>query len=158
VRYRIIAIGPLKKRFYLEGCRHFLQRLQPLADAEIIELKSTRGRRAATIRSLESEALLKHVHHSEAARGHLVALDEHGTPYRSLALARHIDDLESRGIKQLNLLLGGAEGHAPELLAQTHERWRLSDLTLPHQLARLLLLEQLYRVETIRAGHPYHRE
>ena len=60
-------------------------------------------------------------------------------------------------MSQISFLLGGANGHGAALKARADERWSLSKLTLPHELARLVLLEQLYRAETLRAGHPYHR-
>ena len=57
----------------------------------------------------------------------------------------------------MSLLIGGPDGHTKDLVAKADAVWSLSKLTLPHELARLTLLEQLYRAETIRAGHPYHR-
>jgi 23S rRNA (pseudouridine1915-N3)-methyltransferase len=76
----------------------------------------------------------------------------------SKQVAEMIGKLETQSISTLSLLLGGAEGHSENLKKQAKELWSLSPLTLPHDLARLVLLEQLYRAETIRAGHPYHRE
>jgi 23S rRNA (pseudouridine1915-N3)-methyltransferase len=59
--------------------------------------------------------------------------------------------------RDLALLIGGADGHAPEVLARADQAWSLGPLTLPHMLVRLLVVEQLYRAHTILAGHPYHR-
>jgi 23S rRNA (pseudouridine1915-N3)-methyltransferase len=73
-------------------------------------------------------------------------------------MAEVMTALENRAISQVSLLIGGAEGHSDALRSTCDVMWRLSDLTLPHELARLVLLEQLYRAETIRANHPYHRE
>lgn len=151
MRYRLVVVGTLKRGFYADGCRHYLARLGALAKVELIELREARGA-PAEVRARESAALLA------AAEGHRVALDERGEAWRSRALARHIGALENRSISRLSLLVGGAEGLDPALLEAVEERWRLSELTLPHELARLVLLEQLYRAETIRAGHPYHRE
>ena len=75
-----------------------------------------------------------------------------------MQLAAHITALETRSISQVSLLIGGAEGHSDTLKQRVDESWRLSTFTMPHELARVVLLEQLYRIETIRAGHPYHRE
>jgi 23S rRNA (pseudouridine1915-N3)-methyltransferase len=151
VRYRLVAVGRLKRGFFGAGCRHYTERLQPLARVETIELKEARARDAGAVREAESTALLA------AAQGRTVTLDEGGKALDTRALAAHLDALEVRGISQLSLLLGGAEGHAPWLRERTDETWSLSPVTLAHELARLVLLEQLYRVETLRAGHPYHR-
>ncbi len=151
MRYRVIAVGRLKRGFFSAGCQHYVERLQPLSRLEVVEIKEGRAGDAAAVREAESTALLA------AAQGRAVALDERGRAFDTRALAAHLDALEVRGISQLSLLVGGAEGHAPWLRERTEEAWSLSPLTLPHELARLVLLEQLYRVETLRAGHPYHR-
>ncbi len=128
------------------GCDHFLARLGPYAKVEMRELKEGRDQVEQ-----EGAALLK------AAKGYLIALDEGGKEHTSASWAARTSDLETRSVSQLSFLLGGANGHGEALKAQVDELWSLSKLTLPHELARLLLLEQLYRSETIRAGHPYHR-
>ena len=69
-----------------------------------------------------------------------------------------MEQLELNGGSRVSLLIGGANGHDEQLLAAVDESWSLGPLTLPHYLARLVLVEQLYRVETVRAGHPYHRD
>ena len=87
----------------------------------------------------------------------IVALDERGTAMSTLALAGKLKawQLESDDVA---LVIGGPDGLDPAFKQAAHERIRLSDLTLPHAFARVLLIEQLYRAWTINAGHPYHRE
>jgi len=155
VRYRLVAIGRLKRGFHADGCRYYAGRLEALARLEVVELKEGRGGDVRAVRDAESTALLEAAQGRTAAR--TVAIDEHGRSFGTRDLAAHLDGLELAGDSRLSLLVGGAEGHAPWLLDRVDEVWRLSDLTLPHELARLVLLEQLYRVETLRAGHPYHR-
>ena len=152
MRYRVVAVGPLKRGFFAEGCSHYLERLRAVRRVELIEVRAARGVEPEVGRRREGAALLKR------AEGHLVALDERGQSWRSIDLARHLAGLELRGINLISLLIGGAEGHPSDLLKRADDRWSLSPLTLPHELARLVLLEQLYRAEAIRAGHPYHRE
>ena len=151
MKYRIVAIGKLKRGFLQAGCAHFLERLGPYAKIEVLELKEGRGNPQQRVEQ-EGAALLG------AASGYLVALDEHGTEHTSASWAARVSELETRSVSQLSFLLGGANGHGGALKNRADEVWSLSKLTLPHELARLVLLEQLYRVETIRAGHPYHRE
>ncbi len=149
MKYQIVAIGKLKRGFLQTGCDHFSERLWPYAKLEVLELKEGRGQE---IQAQEGTALLK------AASGYLIALDEGGKEHTSASWAARTSELETRSISQVSFLLGGANGHGEALKAQVAELWSLSKLTLPHELARLVLLEQLYRSETIRAGHPYHRE
>jgi 23S rRNA (pseudouridine1915-N3)-methyltransferase len=152
VRYRIAAVGRLRRGFYEQGCRHYLERLRTFAKTDVFEVKEGRGGGADQVRQAEAAALLA------LAEGRMVALDERGTRLRSQELARRLSALELAGQSTLTLLIGGAEGLDESLRERSAELWSLSPLTLPHELARLVLLEQLYRAETIRAGHPYHRE
>jgi 23S rRNA (pseudouridine1915-N3)-methyltransferase len=152
VRYRIAAVGRLRRGFYEQGCKHYLERLHAFAKTEVFEVKEGRGGGPDQVRQSEAAALLA------LADGRVVALDERGKGLRSLELARRLSALELAGQSTLTLLLGGAEGFDESVRERSDELWSLSPLTLPHELARLVLLEQLYRAETIRAGHPYHRE
>ena len=152
MRYSIIAIGQLKRGFYRDGVDHFLKRLTPYAKVEMLELREAKHSDALAVKEQESDALLK------AAAGHLVALDERGKSLRSTELADRVTQLENQAVSHVSVLIGGAEGHSDLLKRSVNETWSLSNLTLPHELARLMLIEQLYRAETIRAGHPYHRE
>ena len=86
----------------------------------------------------------------------VVALDERGEALGTQALARRLTLWQEQG--DVALLIGGPDGLDPALREGAHERIRLSDLTLPHAFARVLLIEQLYRAWSINAKHPYHRE
>jgi 23S rRNA (pseudouridine1915-N3)-methyltransferase len=87
----------------------------------------------------------------------IVALDERGTHLTTQALAIRLTSWQLGG-DDLALVIGGPDGLEPEFRQAAHERIRLSDLTLPHAMARVLLIEQLYRAWSINANHPYHRE
>lgn len=105
-----------------------------------------------------------HRQHEEGARlkalipaGSLViALDERGELWTTQALTCRLQDWLRQG-RDVVLLIGGPEGLSPALLTQAHVRWSLSPLTLPHRLARLIVVEQLYRALSLLGGHPYHR-
>lgn len=150
--YDILSIGNTKRTFIKEGCLFYEKRLKNHSSLALKEIKAVKHSNAQEQKKQESDRLLKE------AKGYTVALDEKGKSFSSTALAKHITKLELRGVSHLCFLIGGAEGHSEQLKASVNELWRLSDLTLPHELAKLMLLEQLYRVESIRAGHPYHRE
>jgi 23S rRNA (pseudouridine1915-N3)-methyltransferase len=87
----------------------------------------------------------------------IVALDERGTSLSTLALAAKLKQWQLEG-DDVALVIGGPDGLDPAFRQGAHERIRLSDLTLPHAFARVLLIEQLYRAWSINANHPYHRE
>ena len=87
----------------------------------------------------------------------IVALDERGTALTTLALAGKLKDWQLSG-GDVALVIGGPDGLEPAFRQAAHERIRLSDLTLPHAMVRVLLVEQLYRAWSVNANHPYHRE
>ena len=87
----------------------------------------------------------------------IVALDERGTNLTTLALASKLKDWHLGGT-DVALIIGGPDGLDPAFRQAAHERVRLSDLTLPHAMVRVLLIEQLYRAWSVNANHPYHRE
>ena len=87
----------------------------------------------------------------------IVALDERGTPLTTMALAARLKEWPAEN-DAVALVIGGPDGLDPAFKQAAHERIRLSDMTLPHAMVRVLLAEQLYRAWSINAGHPYHRE
>ncbi len=87
----------------------------------------------------------------------IVVLDERGTNLSTMALAARLTDWQLGG-GDVALVIGGPDGLDPAFKQAAHERIRLSDLTLPHAFARVLLIEQLYRAWSVNANHPYHRE
>lgn len=87
----------------------------------------------------------------------VVALDERGTPLTTVALSQQLRHWQLEG-DDVALVIGGPDGLEPAFRAAAHQRVRLSDLTLPHAMVRVLLIEQLYRAWSINANHPYHRE
>jgi len=124
-----------------------------------VELKAVKtepragGKTVQTLMAAERERI-------EAAipRGaHVVALDERGTTLTTQALAKKLSDWQLGG-EDVALVIGGPDGLDPAFKSAAHERIRLSDLTLPHAMVRVLLIEQLYRAWSINAHHPYHRE
>jgi 23S rRNA (pseudouridine1915-N3)-methyltransferase len=151
MRYHLVTIGSVKRSFYKQGCDFYLERLKNYSKVDVVELKEHKASSVETVKQAESDMLLN------AASGYLIALDETGKMFTSEKLAQRVTTLENQSISLISILIGGAEGHSETLKQSVKELWSLSALTLPHELARLVLLEQLYRAETIRAGHPYHR-
>lgn len=152
MRYRVVAVGKLKRGFVRDGCERYARLLGQLSQFELVEVRDHSAAGAAEARRRHDAEILA------ASDGLVVALDERGTLSDTATLAKRIEQFEVRGDSRLTLCIGGPDGHGEELLAAAHQTWSLSPLTFPHELARLVLLEQLYRVETLRSGHPYHRE
>jgi 23S rRNA (pseudouridine1915-N3)-methyltransferase len=152
VRYRIVVVGRSSRGLFAAPIARYLERLHALSgEALLVEVKEGRGSGPARV-AAESEALLT------AAEGRIVVLDERGRSWTTAALARHVGELELRGESRISLLVGGADGTTEGLRERADEVWSLSSLTLSHELALAVLLEGLYRIEAVRAGHPYHRE
>ena len=139
-RIRLLAVGKLRKPWIQAGITMYLKRLPGLV---VSELKDSNPLK-------ESEAIQADLRSEEQ----LVVLCEEGELLSSVALARR---LEGTGSGRLAFVIGGADGLDPALKARAHWKLSLSPLTFPHELARLLLLEQLYRALSIQQGGAYHR-
>lgn len=120
---------------------------------DILEIPESRASDAATRKSDEAARLIAKVSDASAK----VALDEHGRELTSEAFAAYLRKQREAGIASLAFLIGGPDGHGPEVLASADLKLSLGKMTLPHMLVRVLIAEQLYRAATILTGHPYHR-
>jgi 23S rRNA (pseudouridine1915-N3)-methyltransferase len=123
-----------------------------LGPVEIVELESRKPGKAA-----EGELLLQHLDDAQGGF-HVIACDEHGKAHTSRAFAGRIARLRDDGVRRLALVIGGADGLAPEVLTRADETLAFGVQTWPHALVRAMLAEQVYRAVTILAGSPYHRD
>lgn len=94
---------------------------------------------------------------ADTGGAYVIAMDEKGKQMDSQEFASLLSKLESMGTSKLYFLIGGADGHEPETLKKANLTLSLGKMTLPHKMARLLLIEQIYRAFTINSGHPYHK-
>jgi 23S rRNA (pseudouridine1915-N3)-methyltransferase len=155
MRLLVVAVGQRVPDWAQAAWQDYAKRFPPELRLELKAVK-TEPRASKTLPAL----LAAERERIEAAipRGaRVVALDERGTALTTVALAARLKawPLENDVV---TLLIGGPDGLDPALRQAAHERIRLSDLTLPHAMVRVLLAEQLYRAWSINAGHPYHRE
>ena len=151
---RVVAVGRLRDAGLKGACEEYLRRAGRTLRLEVREVAEA-GRRAARpddARRLEAERLVAAV----PAGARLVALTRAGRPVSSAELAAMVGRWREEA-QDVALLLGGAFGLDPALLTRADLRLSLSALTLPHELARLVLVEQLYRAVTILRGEPYHK-
>jgi 23S rRNA (pseudouridine1915-N3)-methyltransferase len=159
MRLLIAAVGKLKQGPERELCAHYLARaealgrslsLSPLAAVELAEAKASE---ATARQAAEAEALLAKV----PPKHTLICLDPGGKMLPSEGLSDLLCKARNEGAPGLAFLIGGADGLGQAALDGADMSLSLGPMTLPHGLARIVLLEQLYRAMTILAGHPYHR-
>ena len=149
---RLLCVGKLKTPFWREAAEHYRRRLGRWRRVEVVEVRDGDAALAPAARSAQEGRRLLEALAREAAP---VALDEGGETLDSpglAALLRHCDEAARRPV----FVIGGPFGLAPEVLAACPRRISLSAMTWPHELARVLLLEQLYRAECILRNIPYH--
>jgi len=153
VRFRLLAVGRDRSGLYAPAVAEYAGRMKRYVRFELVEVPEAR-KLAGTPRAREEEgeALLARV----GAREHVVVLDERGEELTSAGFADRVRRWQARG-QDVTLLIGGADGLSPEVLARAGEKLALSRFTLAHRLARLVLVEQLYRAFTILRGERYHK-
>lgn len=154
MRIYVIAVGSLREPHYRAAADEYLKRLTPYADVIVTEVPDRDlGHDVSRAVAEEGRGVVKAL----PAGGYVVAMDAAGTERDSEGLAAWFEQRMNRGDSTLAFVLGGAAGLAPEVGRVARERMSLSRLTLPHQLARVVLLEQVYRSFRIIRGEPYHR-
>lgn len=153
MRIRVLAVGRDRSGLYQPALEEYARRIARYARFEVVEVPEAR-RHAGTPRARdeEGEAILARLREGER----VVALDERGREPTSQELARRLGGWLGDG-RDLALAVGGADGLSEAVKARADESLSLSRLTLAHRLARLVLLEQLYRAFTILRGEPYHK-
>lgn len=155
MKFTILAVGRSKFAFVEEGIRHYLTQINHLAEAELVTLKDqgsdSEKEAAQLLAALGKRGLL------EGGKGRVFLLDERGKARSSPELAAELGKLRDQGVREFAFLVGGAYGF-PDELRERFPLVSLSKMTFPHDLARLLLAEQLYRALHILAGGKYHHE
>ena len=124
-----------------------------LSGPDIVDFTESRAKSSPERKSQEAAQLLKCL----PSGSFVVALDEHGKNISSEAFAKLIDKQRNSGTPAVAFVIGGPDGHGEDLLSRADAKLALGAMTWPHQLARMLLTEQIYRAITILSGHPYHR-
>ena len=156
VKITVVAVGKLKERFWADACAEYVKRLSAYASIKMVEIPDrdpakTGGEEAG--RALEGKAILAAI----PERSHVVLLDIGGKEHSSEEIASHLNDLMLRGESSITFVIGGSCGVSSEVRARADERLSFGRITLPHNLARVVLLEQVYRAFKIMRGEPYHK-
>jgi 23S rRNA (pseudouridine1915-N3)-methyltransferase len=152
----ITAVGIRLPSWVNQGVKEYSKRFPPEIKLQLNEIQPVkRGKSANTEKILKQEA--ERIGTAIPKGSHVIVLDEHGMKQRTTTLANNMEAWMQEG-KNIVFVIGGADGIYEELKNSANESWSLSDFTLPHGLARVLLIEQLYRAWTVIKQHPYHRE
>ena len=155
MKLAIVAVGQRMPDWAQTAYDDYAKRFPPDLRVEIKTVK-TEPRGSKTLETLLAAERARI--EAQIARGtRVVALDERGTSMTTKALAERLKGWQLAG-DDVALVIGGPDGLDPAFRQAAHERIRLSDMTLPHAMARVLLIEQLYRAWSVNANHPYHRE
>ncbi len=149
---RLLVVGAAKAPFFRDAAAHYLTALRRYLPAEEVVVRDGKAAEAERRKAEEGKALLGKI----GPRDFLVVLDEGGASFASLALSRRLRGLVEDPGRVPCFVVGGAFGLAPEVLARADLTMALGPGTLPHELARVVLYEQLYRAAAINAGAPYH--
>jgi len=158
LRVALVAVGRMKAGAEADLVRRYLERADTAGRAaalsvSIVEVAESRATRADDRKNAEAASLLDRV----ADDSVVAALDERGKTLSSEGFARQVGDWRDRGTREVNFLIGGADGLGDAVKARAQLLLSLGAMTWPHQVVRVLIAEQVYRAVTILTGHPYHR-
>lgn len=155
----LVTVGKIKERYFRDAVAEYQKRLSRYCKLDLIEVADEKTPDRASeaeenlIKQKEAERVLKYVREN----AYCIALATDGKKYDSVALSRHLEGLALSGKSSLVFVIGGSLGLHEEVLKRADETLSFSDMTFPHQLMRVILLEQLYRCFRIRNHEPYHK-
>lgn len=156
MKITVVAVGKLKERFWADACAEYAKRLGAFATVKMVEVPDRDpakfgGEDAG--RALEGKGILQAI----PDRSHVILLDIGGTERSSEEIADRLDTLMTHGSSDIVFVIGGSCGVSADVRARADERLSFGRITLPHNLARVVLLEQMYRAFKIMRGEPYHK-
>lgn len=154
----IICVGKIKEKFFTDAVAEYAKRLSRFVKLEIIELADKKipekasEKEEAQITQKEGEAILSRIHQGS----YVIALCVEGKLLDSMSLAKTLSDI-SMHCSRITLIIGGSLGLSPDVKKRANLQLSFSPMTFPHQLMRVILLEQLYRAYKINANETYHK-
>ncbi|MBE0313557.1 MULTISPECIES: 23S rRNA (pseudouridine(1915)-N(3))-methyltransferase RlmH [Bacillaceae] len=155
----IITVGKLKEKYLKQGIEEYTKRLSSYSKIEIIEVPDEKAPEVLSeaemiqVKDKEGERILAKV----PADAHVIALAIEGKQKSSEELAETLDKLATYGKSKVTFIIGGSLGLSSQVLKRADDKLSFSKMTFPHQLMRLILVEQVYRAFRINRGEPYHK-
>ena len=159
MKVRIICVGKLKEKYLVSGIEEYVKRISAYADVEIVEVADERIPEHASlaeetmIKVKEGRKILDRVKQDD----YMILLDLNGKEMDSVAFSHHIEECMINGKSTIDFVIGGSLGHGEEVISRANVRLSFSPMTFPHQLMRLILVEQIYRAFKIMKNETYHR-
>lgn len=156
MKLKIVAVGTRMPKWVEEGYQDFSQRIRPMQNLELIEVPLAKRNKTADVarwKSEEADSIEKQLKGNEKR----IVLDVKGRPFSTPKLAQFIEKWQMEA-QDVAILIGGPDGLDQRFLTSDYQVISLSELTMPHPLVRLVLIEQIYRALAINSNHPYHRE
>lgn len=156
---QIIGVGKLKEKYLVQGIQEYAKRLTPYIKFQMVEVADEKApdtlseAEVSIVKEREGERILAHIKES----AHVIALAIGGQLWSSEELAAEIDRLGTYGTSHVVFVIGGSHGLSDHVLRRAQQRLSFGRMTLPHQLMRLVLVEQIYRAVKINRGEPYHK-
>lgn len=155
----ILCVGKIKEKYLRDGIAEYAKRLSRYCKLDVIEVADEKTPDGASeivetqIKNLEGEKLLKHIKDDD----YVIALAIDGKMLDSVELSKHMEALGVRGVSHMVFVIGGSLGLSDAILKRADYKLSFSKMTFPHQLMRMILLEQIYRGFRIMKGEPYHK-
>lgn len=153
IKFQINAIGKLKKSPIFELIEGYKNRIHNQIKINELEFKRSQNTSEDSVKLAEAELLLSDV----PKNSYLISMDETGDLLTSHEFAKFIEQKTNEGYSSFVFFIGGADGLHPSMKKQSNRVISLGKITLPHMLARLILIEQIYRIEKIMSNHPYDK-
>ena len=156
---QIIVVGKLKEKYLKNGIAEYLKRMKSYVNLKIIEVKDEAANQMLSDAEIEQvkEIEGKRIIEKLPDRARVIALDLKGKQLSSEAFSEEINETMTYGTSQIAFIIGGSHGLSPEVLQKTHLKISFGSMTYPHQLMRLILVEQIYRAFKIIRNEPYHK-
>ena len=152
MKINIVAVGKIKENYFVDACKEYLKRLSRFDVVSIIEVPE-----APQSKSIDEQCKIEGESILSKARGYIIAMDIEGKKLSSNDLAKLLDTKKTEGVSEISFVIGGSNGLSQEVKDKVDMKISFSDMTFPHQLFRVMLLEQIYRAETILNHIPYHK-
>jgi 23S rRNA (pseudouridine1915-N3)-methyltransferase len=156
MKFRILAVGRMKAGPEQALYEHYAARVKPAIVLQEVEEK--RPLSGAELKAREAALLLAALDEGKGGKRAVIVLDERGKTLGSRDFAARLQKFEDEGAGEIAFLIGGADGHGQPVLDRADLKLSLGAMTWPHMMVRAMLAEQLYRAQSILAGHPYHRD
>ncbi|MFK3961158.1 23S rRNA (pseudouridine(1915)-N(3))-methyltransferase RlmH [Guptibacillus hwajinpoensis] len=155
----IVTVGKLKEKYLKQGIAEYTKRLGPFAKVEVIEVSDEKAPENLSetemlqVKKAEGDRIMSKI----SPDAHVIALAIEGKMKTSEQLARELDQLATYGKSKVAFVIGGSLGLSDDVLKRANDTLSFSKMTFPHQLMRLILVEQVYRAFKINRGEPYHK-